>query len=307
MSDLSAMSEKSVLVVGASGFIGRHTVARLAQNKYHLYATHLPSEAPPAIPGVDWIPCDLTKPDALSAWPERCENLIYLAQSPKWRHFPDFAGDVFDINLAAVLRSAEYARRAGTQRFIFASTGSVYGQTLKPAYEYDAILMDAPRRFYEATKLAAEVLLGPYKQLFKIVVLRLFIPYGIGQDANMLIPQLVHRVRTMEPISLHGQDGLLANPVAVSDVAEVLERCLSLDESATLNVAGPEKLSLREIGTFIGQILNQKPIFEIHSDEIPPVLVGDTTSMKTILGWSPETRFISGLRTWLDAEKEYVS
>ena len=299
MSEPGTKSKHIVLIIGASGFIGRHVVSRLAKQKYHVYATHLPTEVPLAIPGVDWIPCDLAEHDAMSAWPPQCESLIYLAQSPKWRDFPVGAIDVLEINLAAVVRSAEYARQAGVQRFIFASTGSVYDQVAKAACENDPVIVGAPRRFYDATKLAAEVLLGPYSELFAVVVLRLFMPYGSGQDANMLMPQLVRRVRETEPILLHGKDGLIANPVAVSDVAEVLERCLQLRQSATLNVAGPASLTLREIGECIGRVLGISPRFVEQTEQSAPVIVGDTTAMKTIFEWCPQITLESGLRLWL--------
>ena len=68
----------------------------------------------------------------------------------------------------------------------------------------------------------------------------------------MLIPRLVRRVSENAPITLEEPDGMQLNPVAVGDVVETIVRCLTLDRSATLNVAGPEVLTLREIGRRIG-------------------------------------------------------
>ncbi len=295
---MNDMRSQTVLVIGAEGFIGQHTLRHLLPH-HTVYATHIPTQTPPAIEGVRWLACDLTDAAAPDLWPAVCDSVIYLAQSQQWRRFPAGVLDMLHVNVDAPLRAAEYARRAGAARLIFASSGSVYTQTARPARETDAFDLHAPRDFYHASKLAAELLLGPYAALFEVVLLRFFMPYGVGQSQTMLIPSLVRRVRTGQPISLHGQDGLLSNPVAVADVAETLGRCLTLGRSVTLNVAGPDVLTLRAVGECIGRVLGIAPRFETHPDQTPPVIVGDTAHLKDVLGWAPETRFEAGLRAWL--------
>ncbi|MFN8455559.1 MAG: NAD(P)-dependent oxidoreductase [Anaerolineae bacterium] len=290
---------QTVLVIGGSGFIGRHTVARLAAQGHAVYATHSFNKTSPAIASVTWLPSNLTATEPAVHWPPQCHSLIYLAQSPAWRKFPDGAADVFQVNVAATLRAAEYARQVGAQRFILVSSGTVYTQTTCPAQEGELFNLEAPRSFYAASKLAAELLLGSYAASFAVMILRPFVPYGVGQDPQMLIPQLVRRVREGEAITLHGNDGLQANPVAVADVAETMARCLTLDSSVTLNIAGPKIMTLRQIGNAIGQVLELTPCFETRFDQVPPVLVGDTSRLQATLGWTPQTSFEAGLRTWL--------
>src|SRR5262249_513660 len=153
------------------------------------------------------------------------------AQSRGWRMFPDADADVFAVNLSALHQAIRYAVQARAQRFLAASTGSVYSSP-GPHRETDPIDLHAARSFYVATKLAGEILLGPYTRLLPIVQLRLFLPYGAGQNPTMLLPQLVQRVAEDRPITLHGTHGLTANPVAAEDVAETLLRCLRLQNSA---------------------------------------------------------------------------
>lgn len=294
------MSKQIVLVIGAMGFIGRHVVTHLAAQGHTVYATHFPTKTPPlTASNIIWIPCDLTNKDHVALWPTRCHSVIYLAQSRLWRDFPTGAADTFEINVAAVIRAVEYARQSGVQRFIYTSSGTVYTQTRQPACENEVINFTKSRSFYAASKLAAELLLGPYADFFSLIILRLFVPYGPGQNPKMLIPRLVQQVRQGEPIRLHGQNGLQANPVAVVDVAETLEHCLTLNQSVTLNVAGPHILSLREMGSQIGKILDIAPNFQPKPDQTPPVVVGDTTLLQHTLDWKPQTSFETGLRAWL--------
>lgn len=296
-------TQKTVLITGASGFIGRHTVKRLAANGWMVYAQHLPAENPASLDNVSWFPCDLSDPAATQSWPAQCDHIIYLAQSPLWRNFPEGAQDVFEVNVAAVIRSIEYARLAGSQCFIFASSGSVYSQTSVAARENEPLDISKNRNFYTASKLAAELLIGSYQNLMSVISLRFFMPYGNGQNPNMLIPNLVQRVREHQAIELHGNNGMQLNPVTIADLTETLERCLMLGKSATLNVAGPEILSLRQIGECIGRITENVPEFTCHPEQTEPVIIGDTTALKTHLDWVPQTGLDTGLRAWLRSEK----
>lgn len=293
---------RNVLIVGGSGFIGRHLIERLSEEAWVIHATCLPEEHPPLVANGGWLPCDIRLPDAMANWPRKCDALVYLAQSPGWRRFPEAALDTFEINVAGVVRAAEYARRSGVVNFIFASTGSVYNRSNVSAREDEFINLNTPLSHYVAAKLSSELLLKSYSDFYAIQILRIFIPYGKGQHSEMLIPQLVNRVREGIQIDLFGEDGMRINPVAVIDVVEAMARCLQLQESFTLNVAGPEILSLRDAGNSIGRVLGKPPRFKLHLNQPVKVLVGNTQMLKTRLGWTPETTFEVGLRMWLNAE-----
>ena len=289
---------KKILILGASGFIGKHAVRNFIKSGYIVFAQYLPTEMPPDIPEASWFPCDLRDPDFTNSFPKEVDAIIHLAQSPAWRSFPEGALDVFQVNLASPLQTAEYANQAKTERLIFASTGSIYGQHTAPINETD-VRIENITSFYAASKCAVELLLNQYSHLFYVINLRLFTPYGEGQQEEMLIPNLVNRVKENIPIDLHGNDGLVINPVAIADVVETLERCLGITKSITLNVAGPEVLSLRQIGEQIGLILDKQPVFNCRSDETAPMIVGNTGRLKKTLNWAPEIKFQSGLRQWL--------
>jgi UDP-glucose 4-epimerase len=289
----------TVLVLGGSGFLGSHAVRCLVKSGYTVWSTHSPGKNPPSLPGTRWLAVDLSQSTFAEQLPPRCDHLIFLAQSRAWRRFPDAADDIYRVNIASLHLLLLYACRAGVRSVIVGSSGSVYSDQSKPARESDSIDFQASRSYYVATKLAAELLLGAYGQLFPVAQLRIFMPYGKGQNSEMLFPELVRRVAQGKPIILHGEDGLRANPVAATDVAETIMRCLSLRQSSTLNVAGPEVMTLRSIGSVIGKVLGREPLFDVQATATPLVLVGDLDLSRAKLGWAPATRLESGLREWL--------
>ena len=77
--------------------------------------------------------------------------------------------------------------------------------------------------FYSATKVAAERLAQAYDQHLDIAILRLFVPYGPGQERRML-PRLVERVRAGAPIQLNRDGRPRMNPIYVDDVVDVVLR-----------------------------------------------------------------------------------
>jgi nucleoside-diphosphate-sugar epimerase len=290
-----------ILLVGGAGFIGRHTAQLLVQTGHTVYATHTPARQPPPLPGVAWLPSDLAAPEATACWPAACDAVIYLAQSRAWRSFPEGERDVLAVNIAGLMQAAEHARQAGARCFVYTSSGSIYTQTGRSFVEAEPLDLLAARSFYAASKLAAEILLRPYQAFFAPVIFRLFMPYGPAQDPDMLLPNLVRSVRQGQPVKLHEPDGLTCNPVAVADVAETLRRCLALDRPATLNVAGPESLTLRTIAQTIGRVVGRQSVFTSQPGA-PPILVADTTALRQALGWTPATCLEAGLRSWLEKE-----
>jgi len=89
----------------------------------------------------------------------------------------------------------------------------------------------------------------------------------------------------------------LSLPAVTNRDREGLARALDLEGSHTINVAGPEELSLRRMCELIGTALGRAPLFEPQPGE-PRHLVGDTTKMRALLA-APRVRFADGLRFML--------
>ena len=283
----------NILITGASGLIGMAAVRRLSQ-RHRVYALvrHLPSGSR-ATP-VCWLQGDLTNPSVTDRLPTHLDVIIHLAQSRRFRDFPESATDIFDVNVASTLRLLNYARQVGVRQFILASSGGIYGQGPQPFTESDP--PESPDRlsFYLTTKILAEELLAPYAPFFVTTVLRPFFIYGKAQSSQMLIPRLIRRVQTGQPIQLTGESGLRLNPIYVLDVVEVLERCLDLQTSCAINVAGSDILTLRQMGEIIGAVVGKPARFSTEVGR-PNDLVGDIKKMKQLLHYRPQVSFQQGI------------
>lgn len=254
-----------VLVTGAAGFIGSHTVDRLlAQGHTVLGVDNLRTghEANLAVArgaaafrferldvladGFDALVGDF-RPDALI-------HLAALVSVPESIEQPE---ENFRLNVGATDRVARCALRWQVPRLVFASSAAVYGVDSETAWREDAPC--APRSPYGAAKLAAENLLLGYARCFGLTVRcqRYFNVFGPRQDPRSpysgVISLLADRARSGQPFTVHGDGGQMRDFIAVADVAEanVLAATTAGVASGVANICTGYRLSLNElIATF---------------------------------------------------------
>jgi nucleoside-diphosphate-sugar epimerase len=246
------------------------------------------------MPNVSWLTCDLAQAWDIAAFPKHVDVIIHLAQSRRFREFPEAAMDIFVVNVVSTLRLLEYARQVGVRQFIYASSGGVYGSGPRAFAESDAIQAHDRLNFYLTTKVYAEVLINKYAAFFVTTILRPFFVYGMAQHPQMLIPRLIRGVLDGQPIRLAGPTGIRINPIYNLDLAEILERCLALRESCTLNVAGGEILTMRQIGEIIGEVVGKAPHFTVDTGGDGD-MVGGIRKLEQLLGYWPRIPFYTGI------------
>lgn len=278
-----------VLVTGGTGFTGRRLVQSLSERGDTVYAIHRPGgTAPDALDGVEPIAQDLAAPLG-AAMPDAVDAVVHLAQSRRYREFPAGATDVFEVNAAATARLLDWAHTAGAESFVYASSGAVYA----PGPEaVDESATPAPGNFYAASKRCGELAVEHFRGLLRAHALRFFFIYGPGQEA-MFIPGVVERIRRGEEVTLAGEDGIRVNPVYVDDAVRAITGVLDATESMTLNVAGPDAVSLRELGEEAGRLLDTAPRFSVRdggSDVIASIV------RLSEAGLEPRVSFGEGLR-----------
>lgn len=277
-----------ILITGAGGLIGSNLVP-LLEKDHEIFTVSAKYS------GSNNINIDFSGDWSTDLLPAGIEAIIHLAQSEDFRDFPTKAKTVFYTNTLSTLKLIDFAVKTGVQKFIYASSAGIYGNSDDAFTEEQDIVYKKDMGFYLGTKHCSEVILANYTSLLDVQMLRLFFVYGKGQRKDMLIPRLVNNVQEGNAITLSGKDGIKINPLHVSDAANAIKAALALQGSHTINAGGTEVLSLREICEAIGTVTGKMPKFTIEEKQ-PNHLTGNISRMNDLLV-TPSVKFSEGIKT----------
>lgn len=279
---------KKILITGYNGLIGKSLVEKLVDdNSYDLigigrHESNL----------IKTVKVDLSKDWDENLLPSNCDIIIHLAQSEHFRNFPDKAKDIFYTNTLSTAKLADYATKSGAKKFIFASSGGIYGNRDKVFDEEDSLPV-SDLGYYLSSKLCSEVVLDNYKNLLNVQILRFFFVYGKSQNKTMLIPRLVERIKNGEPIQLTGHEGIRINPIYVEDAVNALIMTMNSTVSSHINIAGSEVFSLKQLCNVIAEILSKEAVYN-YTDDKPMNLVADISKMKMF--YTPSVSLREGIQ-----------
>ena len=180
-----------ILITGATGKVGSRLAKRLVQQGHAVRAlVRDPARALELSEhGIALVSGDLMQPASLPAAVQGMQAVVHCAAffrgaTPEQAHA---------VNNAGTRHLAQAARAAGAGRFVFASTGLVYGPNGgAPAREDDAY---APVDAYPQSKLEAERMLLAIEGL-DVRILRLPFVYG---DGDPHIEDVLPFMRTFAP------------------------------------------------------------------------------------------------------------
>ena len=309
------MRGPQALVTGAAGFIGSHLVERLLAEGVAVTGVDCFTETYDAAlkrgnleralthPSFRLLELDLVSAD-LGALPD-ASVVYHLAAQPGVRSSwgADFSVYV-ERNVLATQRLLERYRQVQPQRFVYASSSSVYGD----AERYPTAETALPRPFspYGVSKLAGEHLALLYGRSFglPVVALRYFTVYGPRQRPDMAFHRFCRALLRQEPVTVFGDGSQSRDFTFVADVVEANWRAWRAPRAAgTYNVGGGSQVELRQAITILGRALGVSPrlCFEPLPPGDPPRTCADTTRMEADLEFRPQVGIEHGLAaeaTW---------
>ncbi|MGZ5022737.1 MAG: GDP-mannose 4,6-dehydratase, partial [Chthoniobacterales bacterium] len=211
----------------------------------------------------------------------------------------------YDTNVDGTLHLLEAARLTGVERFIFASSSSVYGVSKKVPFSEDLHLTQTISP-YAATKIAGEFLCSTYSHLYqmRIVALRFFTVYGARQRPDLAIHQFTKRIHLGEPINQFGDGTTRRDYTYIEDIIQGVLAALKYDGPLfdIFNLGESQTIELRELITAIEQTLGKKAKIN-QLPEQPgdvPLTCADISKARRLLGYEPTTPLSVGLPKFID-------
>jgi UDP-glucose 4-epimerase len=297
------------LVTGAAGFIGSHLAEELVRQGWTVVG--LDSYT-------DYYARALVSGDLLSADLElllqSVEVVFHQAGQPGVRRSWGRSFDAYtNNNILATQRLLEASLSLGSlQRFVFASSSSVYGDS--PDLPYSERTLPQPVSPYGVTKLAAEHLCRLYSHLgVPAVSLRYFTVYGPRQRPDMAFTRFIQSLLEGTEIVVYGDGEQTRDFTYVSDIvaANMAAATVPLEEVAgrTFNLGGGSRVKLRDVIAQLESLTgcSARLRFDPNQRGDARHTHADSTAARETLGFIPQVQLQAGLEEQVRWAKEQTS
>lgn len=256
--DQSGDNMSRVLVTGAAGFIGSHTVDRLLDDGVEVvgvdaftgnYSSECKRSNVAGAVGRDGF--RLVEGDILNLDLDELlwgvDSMIHLAGEPGVRRsWGDGFVRYMERNVLTTQRLLEAAGRNGTPRFVYISSSSVYGAASDgPVGEDHALRPASP---YGMSKLAAEELVALYERERGVpgTILRYFTVYGPRQRPEMAVSSFLRAALRGSSVEIFGDGEQTRDMTYVGDAVEATVAALDAP-GGVYNVGGGSRTTVNEL------------------------------------------------------------
>jgi UDP-glucose 4-epimerase len=309
---------RRALVTGAAGFIGSHLAETLVQRGVEVVCMDDMSAGKAenldpirSSPLFSEVVGDVTDRDAVREAMRGVDTVFHQAASKKTVCMRDPRRDL-DVNAGGALRLLQAATEAGVERFVHASTGSVYGEPVAfPQTESHPL---RPVSYYGVSKLGGESYVNAFAHLhgLRTTVLRYFHVYGPRQESSEVggvVSIFLRRALQGQPLVIHG-DGLQMRTFTwVGDVVEANLRAATMPTAIgkTYNCASGILVTVKELAEMVLRRVAPDGVIS-HGDPLPGDIREfnvDNSLIRRDLGIEFERDFERGLGATLDWAVEY--
>ena len=298
------------MVTGASGFLGRRLVKTLLNNNAFVIGIDYRDNPQKKID-------DITNSNAFKfisgsfgeSLDEELSELIsedrkksaifHMAGMANVRECEKDPAKAFQTNVGLTVQVLDFCLRNKIEKFIFPSTGLVYGDSLRrPACEEDSTY---PINIYTATKLSAEAMIKGFAKNFGLCcsIVRLSNVYGPGISSDTVMGTILAQAKTGGTIEVRDLTPV-RDYIYIDDAMEGLVHTLVIDNPGytVINLSTGIGLSVRDLAETVCRITSI-PVDRIHSNGIikntESVLVLDNSYIYKITGWKPKYTPVEGL------------
>ncbi len=314
------MTQTTVAVTGAEGFIGSHLTEELVRRGFRVKAMvlyNMWSSAGwlEALPGevaesVQVVFGDVRDPASARELVEGAEVVYHLAAIGSVPYSYRAPRTFVDNNSLGTLHVLEAVRACRTPRLVHTSTSETYGTArMVPISEEHPLQAQSP---YAASKIAADKLAESYYLSFgvPVVTLRPFNTFGPRQSTRAVIPQIITQLAARPARLKLGALAPTRDFSYVTDTAAAFVTVGTAPASAVLgevfNCGPGEDVSIGDLAAEIAALMDVRADIVEDEQRMRPKesevmrLVCDASKLSARTGWKPQVTREEGLRQTID-------
>ena len=208
------------------------------------------------------------------------------------------------VNVEGTINLLEECRKKAINKFIFASSSSVYGGNKKiPFSETDKV--DFPVSPYAATKKSGELICYTYHHLYDISVFsfRFFTVYGPRQRPEMAIHKFSRKIFNKVPIEVYGDGSSSRDYTYIDDIVNgIIDSLDQVNGYEVINLGNSYPVKLLDLVKLIEIKTGRKALIK-HAETQPGdvfTTYADIEKAKKLIKYDPITPIEKGLEYFMD-------
>lgn len=306
---------KDILVTGADGFIGSHLTQLLLEEGYHVRALAQYNSfntwgwlEQVRHPELEIVCGDVRDPDFCRHIVRGTDTVFHLAALIAIPYSYIAPDSYVDTNIKGTLNMLQAARDMEVGKILVTSTSEVYGTAMY--VPIDEKHPRQPQSPYSATKIGADAIAKSFYNAFSlpVTIVRPFNTYGPRQSARAIIPTVISQIAS------GAREIKVGDLSPTRDFNYVRDTCRGFlaiaragnTDGEEINIATGSEVSMQETLETIARIMGADIRWTVDPARIRPSksevrrLLGDSTKLRQLTGWEPETTLEEGLRQTIE-------
>tara|TARA_B100000579_G_scaffold49769_1_gene34684 strand:+ start:1201 stop:2184 length:984 start_codon:yes stop_codon:yes gene_type:complete len=323
---------KKLLITGCNGFLGRHIISELLDEKYFDYVEKIlgidnficsnRSNSKLANLKYSFIEADLIKFNLDQL--EKFDIVIHLASLASPVYYKKFPLETIDIG-TKVTRSLLEKCKEWDAQFIFFSSSEIYGHTTSeniptPEDFKGYVSCQGPRSCYHESKRLGETFCYIYNKKYNVdtKIIRPFNIYGPGisiETDYRMVPNLIKSALKNQSVSIYGTGNQTRTFCYYTDAVEgIIKVIKSGGFGQTYNIGNDKpEISMINLVKLFSKTINKDikyqltPYPEYYPDDEPLRRLASIKRARETLHFNPRITLEEGLiKTWLWARKTNI-
>ncbi|MBI2625256.1 MAG: NAD-dependent epimerase/dehydratase family protein [Candidatus Nealsonbacteria bacterium] len=301
---------KKILVTGAQGFLGKHLVKNLLENRRVLKENLF-------LPAIEEL--DLRRWEDCKSAVENKDMVIHLAAVTGNAEFHRVnQGKTFYDNLIMGVQLMEAARQAGIKKFVSIGSVTEYPKKAPFPFREDGLWEGYPEEIHAPYSFAKMMLLvqgKAYRQQYNFNAIHLLLTNMFGPGTSMgnaVIPSVIKKIKEAkeakrEFIELWGTGRPTRDFLYVEDAVEgILLAAEKYDKSEPVNIGSGKELSIKSLADIICRLMSfsGKVVWDASKPDGQPRWLMDTSLAKKEFGFEAKTAIEEGLIKTINYEQQ---